>query len=70
MEGLFGESKDGGVSGISFDSPLGNGNFRVAFEFSAIAESRDECELRKRRRGFRGNRKLRYEGFFRGIICI
>jgi hypothetical protein len=49
MERLFGESKDGDVGGISFDSPLGNGNICVAFGFGAIAETRSECELRKRR---------------------
>jgi len=49
MEGLFGESKDGGVGGISFDGSFVNGSFVVAFEFGAVAETRSECELRKGR---------------------
>jgi hypothetical protein len=52
MERLFSESKYGGVGWISFDSPLGDGNVRVAFKFGAVAETRSECELRKRRRRF------------------
>jgi hypothetical protein len=47
MKRLFGESKDGGVGGISFDGPLRNGNVSVAFEFGSIAETRSECELRE-----------------------